>query len=163
MYSAVSDMLTGDIPLSQGSDAVRYVNDAADEIDSKIGHVYSTPVDIGEASAVSRPARLLIKRISNFLATGRYLMALHANNQKLEVNAYAERLIREATDSLDMIASGSIILDGAPTETGDPLPVSVPQISNLDPESNVEAFYDRIAMAPPYPGVYVSPERSYDV
>lgn len=162
-YSRTQDMLVGDIPLSSGSDAERYVNDAADEIDSRIGHIYSTPVDVSDGSPVERPARLLLKRISNFLATGRYLMALQAPNQRLETNAYAERLIREASESLNMIAEGQIILEGAETEDGDELAPVGPLINNLDPESNVEAFYDRIVMDARYPAVYVSPERSYDL
>jgi hypothetical protein len=161
-YSQVSDMLTGDIPLASGSDASRYVEDATDEIDSRIGHIYSTPLDLTEPSPVSRPARLLIKRVANFLATGRFLMAVNATNQRLEVNAYAERLIREASEALDMIASGAIILDGAPTEDGGELAASVPLINNLDAESNVEAFYDRIAMDPSPVGVYVHPDRALD-
>lgn len=160
-YSKTEDLLTGDLPLSGGTDAPRYVQDASDEIDSKIGYVYQTPVDISDSSEISRPARLLLKRIANFLASGRILMALHSQNQRLEVNAYAERLIKEATDALDAIVNGVIILDGALVVNPDGAPVTAPLINNLDPESNVEAFYDRIVM-PPAPAVYVTPYRDWE-
>lgn len=156
-YSKVEDLLTGDLPLPPGIDAGRYVLDASDEIDSKIGHIYVTPIDISDTSPVSRPARLLLKRIANHLASGRLLMALHANNQRLEVNAYAERLIREATESLNLIMTGDIKLDGGTLTDPENQPVTTPLINNLDPESNVEAFYDRIVWPTDPIGVYAQP------
>lgn len=87
-------------------------------------------------------------------------MALHSSNQKLEVNAYAERLIREATESLDAIVAGQILLEGATVENEQA--VTAPLINNLDPESNVEAFYDRIVMPPRVPAVYVSPVQDWE-
>lgn len=146
-YSATTDLLTGNIPVSGPVDPAKFVADAADEIDSKIGHIYQTPIDVTDTSPVSRPARLLLKRISNFLASGRLIMAAAAASQKLEVNAYAERLVREATVALDQIASGDVPLIGATRATDSSGDVSTtgPQISNLDPESNVEAFYNRVA------------------
>jgi len=145
-YSAVSDLLTGNIPVSGPVDPDKYVSDAADEIDSKIGHIYETPIDVTEGGPLSRPARLLLKRISNWLASGRLLMAAAAGSQKMELNAYANKLVSDATFALDQIASGDIILEGAPRRDGSEEPSSTgPQIHNLDPESNVEAFYNRIA------------------
>lgn len=148
-YSATTDLLTGNIPVSGPVDPEKFVADAADEIDSRIGHIYKTPIDIADTpeNPIARPARLLLKRVSNFLASGRLMMAAAAGSQKLEVNAYAERLVNEALEALNQIATGDIQLTGAErvedvpgegTSTG-------PQIHNLDAESNVEAFYNRIA------------------
>jgi hypothetical protein len=39
-YSAVTDLLTGDLPLPSYVSPVKFVDDAADEIDSKIGFLY---------------------------------------------------------------------------------------------------------------------------
>lgn len=148
-YSEVTDLLTGNIPFSGPVDPVKFVADAADEIDSRIGHIYQTPIDISDVpeNPVARPARLLLKRVSNFLASGRLIMAAAAGSQKLEVNAYAERLVTEALDALNGIASGDIPLAGAPRIEDVPGEVTTtgPQIHNLDAESNVEAFYNRIA------------------
>lgn len=144
-YSATTDLLTGGVPLSGPVNPQKYVDDAADEIDSKIGHIYQTPIDVSESGPVSRPARLLIKRINNHLATARIIMAVTASSQTLETNAYAERLLREATEALDAIASGDVILDGAVRVEGSEGVATGPQIHNLDPESYVEAFYNRIS------------------
>lgn len=146
-YSAVGDLLTGNIPLPGYISAQKFVDDAGDEIDSKIGFIYKTPVDVSdtEANKTSRPARLLLKRISNFLASGRLLMAVDAGGENDQVHAYALKLVSDATAALDMIVSGKVVLDGAEQEDTDAIQPTTPLINNLDAESNVEAFYDRIA------------------
>lgn len=144
-YSDVGDLLTGNIPTPATASPEKYVADAADEIDSVIGFIYQTPIDVTEASAVKKPARLLLKRISNWLASGRLMMAAAAGSQKLEVHAYANKLIADATAALNAIASGEVQLDGA-VRLDDPAEsFTGPQIYNQDPESTVEAFYDRVA------------------
>ncbi|HWI68184.1 MAG TPA: hypothetical protein VNS88_07365, partial [Nitrospiraceae bacterium] len=71
-YSEVTDLLTGNVPTPAYLSPQKYVDDAADEIDSKIGFVYETPIDVTYSSSnpVTRPVRLLLKRINNFLASG---------------------------------------------------------------------------------------------
>jgi hypothetical protein len=147
-YSSVEDLLTGNVPLPTYLDPQKFVNDAAKEIDSKIGFLYVTPVNVSTdiEKPVSRPVRLLLERINNHLASGRLLMALDSAGEDTRVHAYALRLVDEASMALEAIASGKIDLDGAPKldEGDDVRPTSV-LIGNLDAESNVEAFYDRIA------------------
>ncbi len=147
-YSLTSDLLVGNVPLPSYVDKQKFVDDAANEIDSKIGYIYTTPVDVSDSGPVSRPARILIKRISNYLASGRLLMTVDVTEEKNSVHAYAARLIREATDALTLIARDSITLDGAPRVNTSVRP-TVPLIANLDSESNVEAFYNRIILADP--------------
>lgn len=150
-YSATTDMLTGSIPTPAYLDPAKYVADAQDEIDSKLGFVYVTPFDVSEDSAMERPARLLLKRISNFLATGRLLFAVASPSEDTELHAYAARLVSDALTSLDRIAAGEIVLEGAGRREVDTGPVTTPLIANKDPESNVDAFYDRVASPPSFP------------
>lgn len=145
-YSTPADLLTGNIPVPQYIDKDKFVADAADEIDSKIGFRYLTPIDVSSGSAVEVPVRLLLKRISNFLATGRLLMAADAGGENDRLHAYGWSLVKEATAALDAIANGDILLGGAtPVDTDDEKIVSSVIVLNEDPESNVSAFYDRIA------------------
>lgn len=155
-YSEVSDMLTGNIPVG-GTMPQKYVNDAADEIDSVIGSIYTTPVNMDPTpeetlpgtGTVKRSSRLLLKRISNFLASGRYMLATSAGGEDDQLHAYAKYLVDTALATLMRLATGEIVLDGAvkvDPEGDEGLPG--PLISNVDPESNVEAFYDRIYMSP---------------
>jgi hypothetical protein len=143
-YSAVEDLLTGDIRLPAYLDVAGAVQDATDEIDSKIGGVYHTPIDMDEnTSPVSRPARLMLKRIANFLATGRLLLEVAAAAEQTELHAYAASLVAEATQAISQIADGSIPLQGAELVPANQRTGTLPMINNLDRVSNVEAFYDR--------------------
>jgi hypothetical protein len=145
-YCTTSDLKLGEIPIPAYLDPQKEVNDAADEIDSKIGFLYQTPVNVGVGSTVVRPAVLLLKRINASLASGRLLLALASPEENRNVHAYGWSLVKEAQAALDLIASGQLPLHGAlPVEGVTEVAATAPLISNLDPESNVEAFYDRIA------------------
>lgn len=144
-YSSTTDLLTGNIPTPGYLDPQKFVDDAADEIDSKIGFVYETPIDVTDTSAVVRPARLLLKRINNFLATGRLLMAAAASAEDSALHAYARNMVDSATEALDAIFDGSILLEGAvlinpPSDTVH----RGPEWFNPDTESAVDAFYDHL-------------------
>ena len=148
-YCDVQDLLTGNVPTPDYLSPAKYVNDAANEIDSKIGFIYETPVDIAEdlPAPVPRPVRLLLQRLNVFLATGRLLMAVDAGGEETAVHAYGKSLVDDATMTLNEIAAGKLVLVDTPVldNGGDGVAPTAPLISNLDPESNVEAFYDRIA------------------
>lgn len=145
-YCTVDDLLTGDIPLGTALNPDKYVQDAADEIDSKIGFIYKVPVDVNTAPA---PVTLLLKRLNVHLATGRLITAATISAEDENLNAYGKSLIDDVELTLAKIAAGEAQLPDiplAPTNTtGSRGPVRQgPQISNGDPESNVDAFYDRI-------------------
>lgn len=146
-YSEITDLLTGNVPTPAYLSPQKYVDDAADEIDSKIGFVYETPIDVTDSSSnpVSRPVRLLLKRINNFLASGRLLLAVDAGAETDRVHAYGLYLVKEAEESLCAISDGKVNLEGAELLPTDQARVTAPLIQNVDSESNVEAFYDRIA------------------
>lgn len=145
-YCEVGDLLLGGIPLPSYIDPAKQIADAADEIDSKIGYVYVTPIDVSVGSNLARPARLLLKRINSSLATGRLILAVASPEENRNLHAYGWSLVKEATAALDLIASGEAVLEGAiPDPNASEAAVTAPLISNLDAESSVEAFYNRIA------------------
>lgn len=147
-YAAVGDLLTGGIPTPAYLSTQKYVDDAADEIDSHIGLMYATPIDVTdvETNPVVRPVRLLLKRINTYLATGRLIMAATSNGEDDNLHAYGLSLVQEATAALKAISSGEIVLTGVdPADPDAQARVTGPIIANVDSESNVEAFYDRIA------------------
>lgn len=163
-YCQTTDLLLGNIPTPGYMAPDRYVTDAADEIDSKIGFIYITRVDVSNTSVVVKPARLLLKRLNVFLASGRLLMAAAAAQEDNQTHAYARSLVKEAEDALNLIATGQLVLPGAPKVVTDGETVLTgPMQANKDPESNVDAFYDRIVNPKyvyPYPsdyGVYHTP------
>lgn len=143
-YSAESDFLLGNIPLPSWTSGQKYIADAQKEIDSVVGFMYETPLDLSNSSAIVRPARLLVSRISNYLASGRLIMAVAAGSEKDSMHAYGAKLVSDALEILEKIGCGEIVLTGAVPLPGQEKPFAGPQISNVDSESNVEAFYDRI-------------------
>lgn len=152
-YSAVSDLLLGDTVLGSTVDPEKYVQDAADEIDSKVGFMYVTPLNLQTAP---RPVQLLLKRINNFLATGRLIMAVASPSEEGGLNAYGRNLVEAASESLDAIAAGKINLEGVQTIADGTALRTAPMVSNIDSESSVEAFYDRIANPSyVYPAAYI--------
>lgn len=150
-YSNVEDMLLGDITPGISSNQESYVTSARDEIDSMIGFRYVTPLNIdetvdGQANKIVRPARLLIKRISVHLSSGRFLMAQAAPSEDDNVHAYGARLVRDALVALNQIANGATDLTGAELVDGEVVDaVAHPIIGNLDHRSRVEQFYDEVA------------------
>lgn len=165
-YCEVSDLLIGDIPTSVSLDPQKYVNDAADEIDSKIGFIYKTPIDITGASAAPRPVVLLLKRLNSHLASGRLIMAATILIEDKQLNAYGKNLVADAELSLTAIATRQFLLPGVDPPTGitapSGVPATAPLLANVDKESSVEAFYDRIAMNPKrpvYPPGYPRPGK----
>lgn len=156
-YCEEGDLLLGDIPIASYVSKTGYVNDAADEIDSYIGFIYRTPVTFTDPDdPATRPARLLLKRINAHLASGRLIMALDAGGQDDRLHAYGYSLVKEAVASLMGIADGSIVLEGAApvVEAPDSVEPKGIVINNLDEESNVEAFYNRVASPTYIPGFF---------
>lgn len=147
-YSEVADMLTGPIPLPRSLDPEKYVQDAADEIDTQLGFVYETPIAPEEgSSALPKPVSLLLKRINNLIASGRVIMAAAGPTQDSAVNAYGRSLVTEGQAALASIARGAIVLEGAKRLPDEGLETTGPRISNAEVGSNVDAFYG--AYTPP--------------
>lgn len=140
-YCEVTDLLIGDIPTSVALDPAKYVADAADEIDSKIGFVYETPV-----VSTQRPVTLLLKRINSHLASGRLILAATIPAEMAELNSYGSNLVNDAMLALDAIAKRMLILVGAPFADGTIASLTTanhpttPLIANVDAQSDVEAF-----------------------
>lgn len=140
-YSTVADLLIGDLPVAVGFSKQKFVDDAADEVDSIVGRRYVTPLDISASSPIPRHARLFIKRVANHLASGRLILALAAGGEDQALHAYGYSLVKNATDALEQIATGAYDIDKAQeVEGGDTANVG-PSIKNVDASSGVETFY----------------------
>jgi phage gp36-like protein len=143
-YCTVEDLLIGDIPTSTELDPQKYVNDAADEIDSKIGFRYATPISV--VAPTPRPVVLLLKRLNSHLASGRLIMAATILQEDTALNAYGKALVDEAMQTIDAIGLGKVVIAGI--ETADPAIAPVYKsrvlIANVDATSQVEDFYSKV-------------------
>lgn len=140
-YSEVNDLLLGDMTISSAVDKQAFITDASDEIDSKIGVRYVTPLTL---TSLADHSRKLIKRISNHLASARLLMAVASAGEDNQVQAYALFLLKGAESDLCAIAEGQLDLVGATpqdtfTESG-----NGPSITNFDQDSAVDTFYRNV-------------------
>lgn len=143
-YSTKEDLRIGDIrlPVRLG-DGSSFVEDAADEIDAQIGHIYVTPITLPDIPA-NRPAILLLKKINNLIASGRLILDMAASAEDRTLHAYGYNMLKEGLSLLTMIQNRDIVLtaadqidtdgDGEKSPTG-------PMIFNEDPESLVKGYY----------------------
>jgi phage gp36-like protein len=149
VYSTVANLLLGDLPVPLEVGRQKFIDDAADEVDSILGVRYITPIDVTEGSDVPRYARLMVKRAANHLASGRLIMALAIGGEDNALHAYGYSLVQNALKWLDSIACGDFDIPGAVlNEDTQNFTSRGPKIGNVDASSGVENFYGQV-MAPP--------------
>lgn len=134
-YSLVSDLLLGDLAVSVSVNKQKFIDDAAEEIDSKLGFVYELPL-----SDLPSYQKKLLKLINNKLASGRLILTLAIGGEDTALHAYGLRLVTEATNELMLIANGGVELDATSTATIDTSNDMRPVIHNHDAESAVDIF-----------------------
>ena len=122
-YCEKADLLVGDIVVGPGNSFERWITTAGLEMDSKMGYIYVTPIDV---TILPPHQSALLKMICAKLASGRMLMAMAQGGEDTSVHAYALLLVRQATEELMLIANGEVDLtaprvdeDGAPVDTVD--------------------------------------------
>lgn len=150
-YCTVDDLLTGNIPSHDYIDELAFVNNAADEINAALATMYVIPVVV-TAIAQYAATPLILKSINAKLASGRIIMAAAASAEQTEVQAYALYLVTQALEQLKQITDGSYVLPGAPQVIAPGSDTAPVLVSNVDAESQVEAFYGRVSGYPPLPG-----------
>ncbi|MGE0342558.1 MAG: hypothetical protein AB7O86_05780 [Porticoccaceae bacterium] len=132
-YSEEGDLLIGDL-IVVGDIKLRMIQAAADDIDSELGGLYETPI-----TSTLRHETLLLKRISNLIASGRLIMAL-ATKETSERHSYGAGLLKEGKGLLCQLADLSVTLFGA-TEVARVTRTNAPNVSGQDETSAVDFFY----------------------
>ena len=145
-YCTPNDLLlSANLPVPVGFDKQKFVQDAADEIDTSIGSLYKTPVsfDTAEDQETYAVTITFLKQLNARLATGRLIMALDATGQDQQLHAYGLFLLKEVQSILAQIKDRDIVLEGAPINPRDPSVYDEPgpRVYQLDAFSGVEAFY----------------------
>lgn len=155
-YSTKEDLRIGDIRLpARLGDGSSFVDEAADEIDAHLGHIYVTPMNIPDLPK-NRPARLLLKKVNNLIASGRLILDLAASSEDDQLHAYGWSMLKEGLSILTMLQNRNILLVGASLiedSDGQKSPTG-PMIYNEDAESLVRGYYAPhlvIGAGEPYP------------
>lgn len=144
-YCEVGDLLIGDIPTPVYIDKQKFVDDAADEIDSWLGARYVTPIVLTESLPAQRPSFLTLKRVNAHLASGRLLLSAAAGGEDTDLHRYGWQLVNDALAALRSLLNGEPIIVGAidADHAGSSTPAgSLPLIVNGDPYSQVDGFYE---------------------
>lgn len=170
MYSDPDDMLIGtDFALPADDTLERFVMDAAMEIDSRLGFKYVIPLKFthivnGSVTYVDpadpatyTPSYLLVRRLSNFIASGRYILAATSPEENVSLHQYGNKLLRDAEAILSQITSNraDLEIEEIVTETNE-TPYGL-LVKNRDPRSMVQAFEDQ---ATNYNDPYVGAEST---
>lgn len=138
LYSEEGDLLIGDLPLGSAYPPAKFIESASDEIDSYLGRMFEVPIDVTGNEVV----RLTLKRINNWLASGRLIMSVATAGQDNELHAYGWSLVKQAMDEINLIMSEDLTLPGLQIiETASIEEGSGPMISNKDDVSRVDEFY----------------------
>lgn len=176
-YCAEDDLLIPAGMASPTGEKARFVTQASEEMDSKLGYRYVVPIDLSETADPVLPLhqRLLLKDIAIKLASGRYIMSMtvHAPNEAM--SAYALYLVREGEMNLMSIANGQIDLkakeigqDGSdvgaidPPEKADPF-ARIPGVWNPDAVSAVTIFEKGFMTEDPRRLIWTPDENIEDV
>lgn len=139
-YSSTEDLLKGDLPLpGRHGDGSQAIKNAAEDIDIQLGHKYVTPIVIPDEPKF-RTSRLLLKKINNYIASGRLLLDMTALGEDAELHAYGKSLLDEGKALLAQLASGAALLPGAPLNEDQDASPTKAMIDTPDSYSLVEAF-----------------------
>lgn len=129
----------------------KFVDDAADEIDSKLGFLYATVpliVDPALPGALPRHERLLLKNINNRLASGRLILTLDIAGEDTTLHAYGWSLVRDSLRELMLVANGEVLLT-APRITATKRDER-PAVNNHDQESLLLGFEETVMRGRPW-------------
>ncbi len=132
--------LFGNIPAPSTIGA--YVQAAGDEMDSRLGLRYVTPIVLDDNNPKQRPAFLLLKRINSWLAAGRAILALDAGGEDDQLHQYGKKLVDDSLMAVDQIVDGSILLPGADPVDPERSSPTGPMASFADESSYVEGYND---------------------
>lgn len=135
-YCTSADLLLGNVPTPSNSQ--KYIDAAAEEIDSIIGFKYQTPVVVGN-SPEQRPVELLLKRLNAWLASGRIILALDGAGEDDQLHTYGAYLVTQVEETLAKIMDGSITLPGVPPASPESSTQTGPMMANGEETSYVDA------------------------
>lgn len=138
VYSEEDDLLIGDLPLGSAYPPKKFLDAASDEIDSYLGRMFDVPIDTDGNETV----RLTLKRINNWLASGRLIMSVATAGQDSELHAYGWSLVKQAMDEINRIMNGDLDLPGLDMiDTSSINAGTGPMVTNVDDKSRVDEFY----------------------
>lgn len=165
-YSAVGDLLLDGVLLATGFNKQKFVDDAAEEMDSKLGWLYALPIhpegmdpgEVGPTSWQDLPTHqvILLKQINNRLASGRLILAIATPGEQTTLHAYGYHLVQQALADLMFLANGDLDMDAEKATPSSAFESKAPAWQNPDSESLLLGFEESVMRGVPFysrPGV----------
>lgn len=152
-YSSTEDLLVGDLAWSPRLPPSKFVDGAAEEIDTKLAVLYKLPLEKdGLPLSVNSWELRLLKQINNKLASGRAIMAFSVSSEDTAVHAYGSSLVREALSELMLVANGELLLDAQRVDSTVTVSAMsrVPETINHDEESLLLGFENTVLKGKPW-------------
>ena len=140
-YCTSDDLLVGDMVFGS-LDVTDFINQAANEIDSKLGVIYKLPLSAAVGQTfVNLPQyqQLIVKNINIKLASGRLFLTTAADDTS-SLHQYGMRLVQEAMSELMAIANGLVELSAERREPIGQEQDRIPRTLNHDEESMVDQY-----------------------
>jgi hypothetical protein len=160
-YCEVGDLRTGDIATPSYTTPEQYIKNAAEEIETALGHLYVTPFVIPVPPNENRPTVLWLKKANWLLASGRMILDVAATSESDNLHAYGKRMLDEAMQMIADVKGGQPLPGATEIDGDDQNEVTGPQIFNEDSESLVQGFYvgrrPYYGLGDPYPGIGYPP------
>lgn len=148
-YSSPEDLLLGDMIIAESVDRQKFVDLAAEEIDSKIGWVYELPLRVPGTDPVTSTSwlalpshqRTTLKSINNRLASGRLILTLDIAGEESQLHAYGWHLVNSALEDLMVIANDKVDLNAVRIGAENPnYQDLLPVVKQYDDESLLLGF-----------------------
>lgn len=172
-YSGVDDLLLGDLVFGPGVDRQKFIDQAAEDMDAKLGFVYRLPLTprvvananygsgAGDWKLLPLHEQLLLKGINNKMASGRLILTLDISGEGTALHGYGWQLVRDSTNELLMLSNGDVFLSAQPVHA-DVLGVAdvrTPGVTNEDDESLLLGFENTVMRGRPYQPWYSQPGK----
>lgn len=144
-YCKLSDLPIGDVNIGPNVNQELYVQRAANEMNLKLMSKYRTPLTVQTSDLNNAVTVAFLRDVNANIAAGRMIMSLSVNRELERVNAYANRLLRDAQDAMNGVLDGTIVLPGlAPAVASPESQQENVLVGNQDAFSGVDAFYKMV-------------------
>lgn len=151
-YAEVDDLLIGQMTIGPGVNKQKFLDQASEEMDAKLGFIYKLPLEAidGLTPPDELPVheKLVLKGINSKLASGRIILTLDIAEEGSTLHAYGLRLVTEAMNELLVLANAGVMLSAVrlnPVEEPDRRPA----VKNRDAESAVDQWENTVMRGEP--------------
>jgi|SRR6187431_2194660 len=115
---------------------------SANELDSKLGARYVTPIVASASDPVQQPTAYWLQNVSSMIAAGRFMLSTSAPGSQDTANNYGMYLLNMANAAISEVLTGQRDLVGIAEQGDTGQEFKGPAVINGDAYSQVDLYYD---------------------